>query len=128
MIIIIIIFNPKALQCNNLWYEFVLPDDFEMHNNYDVSGGQTYKFSELCNEYFVASDGYNCAQHAEYGFCQDNAFEMVYYATENTDGIWETGLQCPQCGCGDDGAVNLNDLYAADGDRTVSNREPRKKN
>ena len=110
------------------WYTFVLPDDFHVYYNNEVSGGQALEFSKLCNADFVDSDGWNCAEFAENGFCEDSADNMVYYATENADGIWETGLQCPQCGCGDDGAVNLNDLYAADGDRTVSNREPRKKN
>ena len=99
-----------------------------MYYNYDISGGQTHKFSELCNADFVSSDGYNCEEHAEKGYCEDDAFEMVYYASENTDGIWETGLQCPQCGCGADGAVNLNDLYVDDDNKKVPNRRPRKEN
>ena len=98
-----------------------------MDNNNDA-GGQTHKFSTLCNADFVASDGYNCDEHFEYGYCEDAAFTMVYYASENTDGIWETGLQCPQCGCGAGGAVNLNDLYAEGDNKKVPNRRPRKQN
>ena len=123
-----VIFNPRALECNKSYYEFTLPDDFEMYYNYDVTGGQTHKFSELCNADFVSSDGHNCAAHAAAGFCEDTAFGMVYYATENADGIWETALQCPQCGCGAGGAVNLNDLYAEDDNKKVPNRIPRKEN
>ena len=41
------------------------------------------------------------------------------------DDIYETVLQCPECGCGAGGTVNLNDLYAAeqDGSRKVSDVE-----
>ena len=38
---------------------------------------------------------------------------MVWAATENDEGVFETPLNCPQCGCGEHGlhdAVNLNDL------------------
>ena len=43
----------------------------------------------------------------------------------NTNGFYETLLQCPECGCGSGGAANLNDLYAAeqDGSRKVSDVE-----
>ena len=120
---------------DNSWYIFVGPDDFMIYDSYDAYGsvyidieGQAHKFSNLCNPDFVASDGYNCELIASGGFCSDKAMVMVFFATENANGIWETALQCPQCGCGDDGAANLNDLYAEDGDRTVANRRPRKNN
>ena len=43
----------------------------------------------------------------------------------NTNGFYETLLQCPECGCGSEGAANLNDLYAAEQDdsRKVSDVE-----
>ena len=119
---------------DNSWYIFVGPDNFSIIDYGDENDdavyidleGQAHKFSNLCNPDWVASDGYNCERIASDGYCRDTAKAMVFYATENADGIWETALQCPQCGCGDDGAVNLNDLYAERGDRTVSNRRPRK--
>ena len=116
---------------DNSWYIFVAPDDFEVIDYDDEAfyidlGGQAHKFSKLCNPDWVASDGYNCERTASGGHCSDPVKYIVLYATENADGIWETGLQCPQCGCGEDGAVNLNDLYAENGDRTVPNRRPRK--
>ena len=37
---------------------------------------------------------------------------FVGFAVANEHDILETGLQCSQCGCGADGAANLNDVYA----------------
>ena len=50
---------------------------------------------------------------------------MVGWAYYNTNGHLETWLQCPQCGCGAEGAANLNDLYAAEqaGSRKISDPE-----
>ena len=113
---------------DNNWYIFVHPENFELYSadyNYVDLGGQAHKFSQLCNPDWVASDGLGCKGYAFYEYCQDTAYQLVFYATENTNGIWETALQCPQCGCGADGAINLNDRYAEDDDRTVPNRRPR---
>ena len=102
----------------NDWYIFVLPEDFGMAANFEADEGHAFKFSELCNPDWVASNGYpNCEQAAFRGFCKDMVIDLVYLASENAEGIWETALQCPQCGCRADGAVNLNDLYDLYGQR-----------
>ena len=46
---------------------------------------------------------------------------FFYNSKLNTNGHLETLLQCPICGCGSEGAANLNDLFAAEleGSRTV---------
>ena len=54
--------------------------------------------------------------------CDMKVFDLINNGQWNTYGLFETFLQCPQCGCGSEGAANLNDLYAAeqDGSRNVS--------
>ena len=51
-----------------------------------------------------------------------SAKASVYYGNFNTNGILETPLQCPQCGCGATGAANLNELNIEEetGSRKVS--------
>ena len=57
-----------------------------------------------------------------FDMCDAPVFILLSGGNWNTNGIYETFLQCPQCGCGSEGAANLNDLYAAeqDGSRKVS--------
>lgn len=69
-------------------------------------------------------NGYGpCDEMASVGYCNIKVEYLVRYGFLNTNGIFETLLQCPQCGCGAEGAANLNDLYAAEeaGLRKVSN-------
>ena len=58
------------------------------------------------------------------GICGWKVNELLG-AGEWKDGIYETPLQCPECGCGSGGAANMNDLYAGeqDGSRKVSDVE-----
>ena len=52
---------------------------------------------------------HNCTVYDE-NYCAVTLHYLVKYSTKNAEGIWESGLQCPGCGCDDDGAINLNDL------------------
>ena len=48
---------------------------------------------------------------AEKSFCSLSADTHAYLRAQNADGIYETALQCPQCGCSkENGALNLNDI------------------
>ena len=85
--------------------------------------GQSVQISSTCNPNF--SDFFNffgCERMAELGWCNMKVSYLISEGSWNTDGLLETALQCPQCGCGSEGAVNLNDLWAAekDGSRKVS--------
>ena len=85
--------------------------------------GESVQVSSSCNPNF--SDFFNyfdCEEMADRGWCDTKVLYLVSGGSWNTDGLLETPLQCPQCGCGSEGAVNLNDLWAAekDGSRKVS--------
>ena len=64
----------------------------------------------------------NCDEIDFWGFCEGSVSSIIHGGNWNKNGIYETFLQCPQCGCGSEGAANLNDLYSAeqDGSRKVS--------
>ena len=89
-------------------YTFVTPDSFE-----DFEGGVSLEISSQCNADFVDSLGDTCAKYGEFGWCSSEGAEFfVYFGVTDADGVYETGLNCPQCGCGADGAENLYDRLA----------------
>ena len=106
-------------------YTFVVPDDnwyMVDWNAPDFIGssfqvGDSLEFSDSCNPDFEDSDGEGCEIYGNltYSYCAYTASFFFEYAVVNQHGIWETGLQCPECGCGSDGAANLNDVYAEKG-------------
>lgn len=97
------------------WYTFIIPDDFQ-----ELVGGRVYKISTECNKRWKDNRGDNCATYSERGWCSADTDKSVsaaeYFARDASDrdgdGILETALNCPQCGCGGDGVTNLNDIYA----------------
>ena len=102
----------KALECEESvtedTYTFVTPDSFE-----DFEGGVSLEISSQCNADFVDSLGDTCAVYGEFGWCYSQSAEFfVYFGVPDADGVYETGLNCPQCGCGADGAENLNNILA----------------
>ena len=73
-------------------------------------------FSKSCNPEFKDTYGRNCAFLAENDGCtlsKTAAEELILSRTPNKDSIWETALQCPQCGCGPEGALKLGLYYDA---------------
>ena len=65
---------------------------------------------------------YSCEKLAFENLCGSSVRHFVFFGNVNTNGILETTLQCPQCGCGAKGAANLNDHYIEEqtGSRKVS--------
>ena len=104
----------KALECEA--YTFVTPDSF----NY-VETGVSLTVSNQCNEDFADTDGDGCAMYSEYGWCDQNAEFHVYYGVTNANGVFETGLNCPQCGCTANGAESLYDRLADSDNRKPFN-------
>ena len=98
-------------------YTFVIPvDDWYMYeDNENGEMGESLEFSTLCNPNFKDSEGGDCKNW--YGrICHKvNAGDLVQFSVVNENGIRETGLNCPECGCGAFGAANLNDVYADKG-------------
>ena len=78
--------------------------------------GHSIQVSTSCNPNFVliGSWAYDCDQIKNIGSCDDEVKFLINLGQWNTNGIYETPLQCPQCGCGSEGAVNLNELWAAE--------------
>ena len=98
-------------------YTFVIPaDDWYMYSDYDYGEmGEELEFSTNCNPDFKDTDGDNCDYYINEGYCDGSAQFYIRYSNVNEHGILENGLNCPQCGCGADGPVNLNDVYAEKG-------------
>jgi len=98
-------------------YTFVIPDDdwwIDSDQDYGEMG-EELEFSTQCNPDFIDTYADDCEEYAISGYCDYSAQEFIEYSSVNEHGILETGLQCPQCGCGSDGAANLNDVYAEKG-------------
>ena len=82
----------------------------------DFKWGTEMEFSLKCNPDFIASEiafspGATCETFGKYCKSFEHDFHLLQ-ATRNSNGIWETLLQCPQCGCGEDGAAKLvNPMY-----------------
>ena len=94
-----------------IWSKESLFEDFEI--------GHSIQVSESCNPNFLL---YGRPCNYITNFCNTPVNSLLTYGNWNINGLYETALQCPQCGCGAEGAANLNDLYAAeqDGSRKVS--------
>ena len=119
-------FKPvTALQCDS--YTFVLPSNwYQLASEKMFEVGHSFQVSALCNPNYIIYDSYlsqnfNCDDIKSHNGCNFPVGGLFYSSKWNTNGHLETFLQCPQCGCGSEGAANLNDLYAAEleGSRTV---------
>ena len=99
----------KALECDSTHsgtYKFVTPGTFVYFES-----GVSLEVSSECNADFVDKVGENCDDYA-HGCHNTHVESLVYGGATNANGILETGLNCPKCGCWADGAENLNDLLA----------------
>ena len=83
------------------------------------------KVSSECNEDFVDNDWVSCEGYSSLG-CENQVEALVFYGVTNANGVLETSLNCPQCGCGADGAENLNDLLADSDNRKPFDGPPSK--
>lgn len=68
---------------------------------YKVPFGDWYKISNLCDADFEESyDTYaNCTTYAENNWCNQPATFYVPNRMKRTSNGFETGLNCPECGC-----------------------------
>ena len=114
-------------------YTFAIPEEnwfIRFPNITKLEPGQTLTISGSCNPNFVTGSPeypFTCKNVEEFEYiCNWWVTYLVRYGLYNENGHLETILQCPQCGCGAEGAANVNDLYAAEqaGSRKVSEIEP----
>ena len=105
--------NLNDIYAKGYWYTFVIPeDDWFMYSDYEnAEMGETLELSFDCNPDFKDTDGDDCEDWGRLGYCDATAGDFIKYGVVNEAGILETGLQCPQCGCDEDGAANLNKVY-----------------
>ena len=79
------------------------------------------KLSEICNPNFKSAVGYSCSELSE-SFCAERKNHMIgvtqllgqanqrSWHSSGEMPVWETYLNCPICGCGSNGADNLNNI------------------
>ena len=80
----------------------------------------TIEISKICNpNYITNGTKLNCDEVFRRGQCENLTVKQhLRDALKNTDGLWETRLNCPQCGCGID-ALDLNEIAKNEGWRTT---------
>ena len=104
-------------------YTFVIPENGwgSMALGGYLELGQSIEVSRLCNPNFKLR-GQDCDFWAYRNICSLRVSHLIMFGHKNSNGFLETVLQCPQCGCGAEGAANLNDLYVEEqvGSRKVS--------
>ena len=79
----------------------------------------TIEISKICNpNYKTSGSQMNCDEVFRTGQCETLTVKQhLRAALKNTDGLWETRLNCPQCGCGID-ALDLNEMAENEGWRS----------
>ena len=92
-----------------LSYTYTLPDGHHVFGT-DIKDGATVQISTACEPNYVGQDSWHdCDYHVKYNHC-DDPFRLIFTARVNSDGILETGLSCPEWGCGANGARDINDI------------------
>ena len=73
-----------------------------------IAVGGTVKISEVCNPDFVDPDGDNCLVQQQGDFCTIGSEyamwqeDLIFYGNyDPTEQTFQTGLNCPECGCTD---------------------------
>ena len=89
-----------------------------------IAVGETVKISEVCNPDFVDPDGDNCLIYQQSGFCIGSApfwqEDFIYYGNyDPTEQTFQTGLNCPECGCTDTYIKPLTDFQGPSLERSA---------
>ena len=69
-----------------------------------------YPISTVCDPNFVDNDGQDCNWYARWGTNCERIPNTVLlrYGVYTVEGI-KTGLNCPECGCGQNGAIRMHE-------------------
>ena len=76
-------------------------------NGFPIAVGETVKVSDVCNPDFKDGFGDGCSMYPDMGWCLDGIWtytqeDFLYYGRyDPTEQTFQTGLNCPQCGCTD---------------------------
>ena len=69
-----------------------------------------YTVSSVCDPNFVDRYGDGCDWYERRGECEDLSNDLLLsYGIFTTAEGFKTGLNCPSCGCGKNGPINMND-------------------
>ena len=120
---------PPGYIPNPIWHYFLALSIDGKWIRETLEIGESIQVSGSCNPNFEVRGFFPCEELASMpdnmadNTCGWPAFRLFEQGSLNSDGILETILQCPRCGCGSEGAINLNDRYAVElaGSRKVTN-------
>ena len=87
----------------------------------EIAVGDTIKISNVCNPNFIDGWGDGCATYASEGWCtnEDQEYFVKWSTYDATEQTYQTGLNCPQCGCTENYIVPLTDRPVEDLSRSV---------
>ena len=71
--------------------------------------GAFVQISTACDPNHVGRGSWVTCDLLAKHYCED-PWNLIINARLRSDGILETGLSCPQCGCGENGALKITDL------------------
>ena len=101
--------SPECLLAKKC-YAYVHSDDYFYHdyNSYNEDWECQFTLSTECDPYFIDNVGDDC-NYYDGRYCHRSNEFMLSYGTISPTGGVMTGLNCPQCGCGEDGPIRMED-------------------
>ena len=77
---------------------------------YDEAYECEYTLSTVCDPNFIDSEGYGCENYNKFddGCAAFSNYALMYNGVNSPTGVM-TGLNCPICGCGEDGPIRMGD-------------------
>ena len=92
-----------------------------------INVGETVKISEACNPDFVDGSGDACKKYHENGWCIENPEFLVSYGIyDSTEQTYQTGLNCPECGCTDTSIIKLPEFPVGNDTSRSAKKDERK--
>lgn len=87
-------------------------EPINLYSGRTIAVGETVEISGVCNPDFVDSYGDDCAKYAAMGWCvnEDQEYFLKYSDYNTTTECYQTGLNCPDCGCTENSVPALTDF------------------
>ena len=78
-----------------------------------ISTGDTIRLSKVCNAEYKDYWDYDCDDYASKGLCASDVSQsyLLSFAQPSSEESYQTGLNCPQCGCTDSYIKPLTSLW-----------------
>ena len=99
----------------NRCYTYVHYDDYfynyETYESYSENYECEYTLSTVCNPNFIDSDNNDCEAYNRFddGCAIISIHTLLHFAVSSPNEGVMTGLNCPVCGCGEDGPIRMGD-------------------